>query len=162
MTRNDDLQKLLALRATRLQRAENELAHQHRLCEAAQAQAAAATARVLSHRRRQENKERALLEGLIGRPVTVKDIERVRTAFAILEQQSLDFERSERDAGVAVRAANEAKAGMMLDRNRRRREKEKMLDIVAQLARAADRTGELRLEVDQEERIPSRSIWVQR
>ena len=65
MTKAKDLDRLLALRESRLQRAEGALATQHARCETARSQAEAAAARILAHRDHQDEDERALLDGLV-------------------------------------------------------------------------------------------------
>lgn len=151
MTRGKDLHRLLALRESRLQRAEGTLATQHARCETARSQAEAAAARILAHRDRQDEDERALLDGLVGRTVTLGDIERVRTAFAILEEQAADLERAHQEAERAKRAALEIRHVMALDRHRRRREHDRMLQLMHRVGRADRRKAELYAEVEQED-----------
>jgi len=151
MTKAKDLDRLLALRESRLQRAEGALATQHARCETARSQAEAAAARILAHRDHQDEDERALLDGLVGRTVTLGDIERVRTAFALLEEQAADLERARQEAERAKRAAFELKQVMALDRHRRRREHERMSQLVLRMARATRHKAELYDEVEQED-----------
>jgi len=151
MKKEKDLHRLLALRESRLQRAEGALATQHARCETARSQVEAAAARILAHRDRQDEDERALLDGLLGRTVTLGDIERVRTAFAVLEEQAADLERAHQEADRAKRAALELKQAMALDRHRRQREHEKISRLTLQAGRTDRRKAELYAEVEQED-----------
>lgn len=151
MIRQNDLQKLLALRKMRSQRAERALAQQHAQCELEGAKVAAATARVVAHRDWQQERERALLDGLVGRAVSINDIERVRIAFTMLEEQGETLEQRERQAEKELRAALERKHALAIDRNRRRREQEKMSGLASHLGNAVRRRAELYAEIDQED-----------
>jgi hypothetical protein len=157
MTQSSNLQKLLTLRQARLQRAESALARQHAQCEAARARTDAAAARLVTHRDRQREREQILLDELLGRAVTVNDIGRLRSAFAVLEEQAADLDRAEREADRAMRAAFELKHALAIDRNRRRREQDKMSSLVAQARRSARHRDELRAEAEQEDRAPRSS-----
>jgi len=159
MTRRpDSLQRLLALRQARLQRAEDALTRQHGRCAAAQAALAAQTARILVHRDMQRQREHSLLDELRARPVTISHIERIRATFAQLDQQAADLERAEQDVDQAMRAAFEFKQARVVDRNRRRREEDKMTGIVAHAHRAARRREELHAEAEQDELARARPI----
>jgi Type III secretion protein YscO len=153
MRRTTSLQKLLALREARSQRAETALARQHSRCEAARADVDAATTRVVAHRTWQQERERELLKELLGRPATVNHIERVRAAFAAIDAQSESLEHAEQAAGQTMRTALELKQALLLDRNQRRREQDKMSSLVARGRSAALRRRELFTEVEQEERV---------
>ena len=158
MTRPDALQRLLTLRQARLHRAEDALTRQNAQCAAAQAAVEAQTARVVTHRDMQRQRERTLLDELRRQPVTISHIERVRATFAQLDEQAADLERAERDADRAMRAAFERKHALAIDRNRRRREEDKMTGIVAHARRAARRREELHAEAEREELARSRPI----
>jgi type III secretion protein O len=158
VTRAGSLQQLLTLRSARLQRAESALARQHAQCETARALVEAATARVVAHRDRQRQRERALLDELRTHPVTITHIERLRMTFALLDEQAADLERAEREADHAMRAAFELKDTLAVDRNRRRREQDKMAGIVAHAHQAARRREELYAEAEREERTRPAAI----
>lgn len=157
MKQPDNLQKLLALRQARLQRAQGALARQHGECEAAREQVSAATARVLEHRDWQQERERVLLGELLASKVTVKAIERVRATFAVLDEQKEDLERAARQADQTMRAALELKQTLAADRDRRQREQDKMSSLAAYALPAARRRTELYAEVEQEERLRGNS-----
>jgi hypothetical protein len=152
-TRTRNLQTLLALREARSQRAENALARQNAQCAAARAHADAATARVVAHKSWQETRERELIGGLLGRVATVNHIERVRDAFAALDAQGEMLERTEREAGQAMRTALELKQALAADRNQRQREQDKMSALVARERLSAIRRCELLEEALEEERV---------
>lgn len=158
MTRPNSLQKLLTLRQARSQRAEDALTRQHAQCAAAQAALAAETARIVAHRDMQRQRERMLLDELRAHPVTIRHIERVRATFAQLDEQAADLERAERDADRAMRAAFELKHALAADRNRRRREEDKMTGIVAHARRTSLRREELHAEAEREEIARARPI----
>lgn len=147
------MQMLLALREARSQNAESALARQHAQCEDARARVDDATARVVAHKTWQQQRERELLGGLLGRVATINHIERVRDAFAVLDEQSQALEQTEREAGQTMRAALELKQTLAADRDQRRREQDKMSALVARLRLTADRRRELLEEIDQEERV---------
>jgi hypothetical protein len=153
MKRADGLHRLLMLREARSQRAEHALARQHAQCERAHAQVDAATARVVAHRNWQQRRERELLEGLLGHTTTINHIERVRAAFAAIDEQNETLERAEREAEQAMRGALELKQALAIDRDQRRRERDKMSNLVARGRAAALRRHELLTEVEQEERV---------
>jgi hypothetical protein len=153
MTRPNSLQKLLALRHARLQRAEGALARQHAQCEAARGAVEAATASVLAHRDWQQDHERALLDDLLERTVTSRHIERLRAAFAQFDEHAASLERAEREADQAMRAAFELKHYLAVERRHRRREGDKMTALVAHARSAARRREELHAEAEQEERV---------
>lgn len=157
MKRHDNLQKLLALRHARLQRAQGALARQHGECESARERVSAATARVLEHRDRQQERERVLLGELLASKVTVNAIERVRATFAVLDEQRDDLERAARQANQAMRAAQELKQTLAADRDHRQREQDKMSSLAAHAAPAAHRRRELYAEIEQEERLQRNS-----
>jgi len=157
MRRLDNLQKLLALRHARLQRAQGALARQHSECEAAQAKVNAAATRVLEHRDWQQERERVLLGELFACKATVNAIERVRTAFAVLDEQQADLERTAREADRTMRTAFEVKQALAADRDRRRREQDKMSSLAAHALPAARRRTELYAEVEQEESLQRNS-----
>lgn len=152
MTQSHNLQKLLTLRQARLQRAESALVRQHAQCEAARARTDAAAAQVLTHRDRQRQREQTLLDELVGRAVTVNDIGRLRSAFAVLEEQAANLDRAEREADRAMRAAFELKHALAIDRDRRRREQDKMSSLVVRARQSARHRNELRTEAEQEDR----------
>lgn len=153
MTRAKNLQKLLTLREARSRRAESALARQHSQCVAARARVDAATARVVAHKTWQQERERELLDELLGQVATINRIERVRAAFAVIEEQGDLLERSEQEAGQAMRTALELKRALIADRNHRRNEHDKMSNLVHRERLAALRRHELFSEVEQEERI---------
>lgn len=157
MTRPNSLQALMILRQARLQRAHDALTRQQARCEAAQIAVAAETARVVAHRDSQRQRERSLLEELRTRPVTISHIERVRATFAQLDEQAADLERAERDADRAMRAEFERKQALAIERERRRREEDKMAGIIAHARRAARRRDELQAEAETEE-LGARSL----
>jgi len=157
LKRPGDLQKLLVLRRARLQRAQGALARQNCECEAAREKVFAATARVLEHRDWQQERERVLLGELLASKATVNAIERVRATFAVLDEQQADLERDARQADQTMRAALELKQVFTTDRDRRRREQDKMSSLAAQALPAARRRRELYAEVEQEERLQGNS-----
>jgi hypothetical protein len=155
MTRTNGLQKLLALREARLQRAHDALSRQHIRCETARADVEAATAQIVAHRDWQQEHERTLLAELADRPATLNQIERLRAAFAVIDEQTETLERAERDASQAMRNAFELKAALIVEHNRRRHEQTKMASLVARSRSATLRRRELFTEVEQEERVRS-------
>jgi type III secretion system (T3SS) protein YscO len=159
MRPTDNLRKLLQLRSARLQRAEGALTRQNAECRAARAAREVAAARVVTHRDRQRERETTLLDGLLGRAVTLNDIERVRTAFAVLDEQGADLERAEGEARQSMRAAFEAKRSLTSERDRRRREQDKMSALVSQAARLRQRRDLLRAEAEQEDRPHRTACW---
>ena len=148
-----DLQKLLALRHARLQRAQGALARQHGECESAREKVSAATARVLEHRDYQQEREGALLGELLASKATVNAIERVRASLAVLDEQQDNLERSAQQADQTMRAALDLKQTLAADRDRRQREQDKILSLAAQSLPAARRRNELFAEVEQEEHL---------
>lgn len=153
MKRPDHLQKLLVLRRARLQRAQGALVRQHGECEAAREKVSLATARVLQHRDWQQERERELLGELLARKVTISAIERVRATLAVLDEQQEDLERAARQADQTMRAALDLKQTLAADRDRRRREEDKILSLAAHSLPAVRRRTELYAEVEQEERL---------
>jgi hypothetical protein len=149
----DDLHKVLFLRQTRLQRAERALAHQHAECEAARAAVVVAAARVVAQRRRQDKHERVLLAEIVGRAVTVSDIERARSAFTLHEEQRANVERAEGATSRAMRAAFEARRLTAAECTRRRHEHDKLAILVAHVERIKRRRDEVYAEADNEEGV---------
>jgi hypothetical protein len=148
-----NMQMLLALRAARSENAERALARQHVQCEESRARVDAATARVVAYKAWQRERERELIGGLLGRVATINHIERVRDAFVVLDEQGEALERTEQEAGQAMRAAFELKQALVADRNQRRHEQDKMSALVARQRLNAVRRRELLEEIDQEERV---------
>jgi len=152
-----DLQKLLALRTARLQRAQGALARQHGECEAAREKVSAATTRVLEHRDYQQERERELLGELLASRATVNAIERVRASLTVLDEQQDNLERTAQQADQTMRAALDLKQTLAADRDHRRREQDKIVSLAAQSLPAARRRSELYAEVEQEERLQGKS-----
>lgn len=157
MKRPDTLQKLLLLRRARLQRAQGALARQHGECEAAREKVSLATAQVVEHRDWQQERERVLLGELVGCKATVNAIERVRATFAVLDEQQDNFERAARQADQTMQAALDLKQTLAVDRDRRRREQDKIVSLAAHSLPAVRRRTELLAEVEQEERLRGNS-----
>jgi hypothetical protein len=163
MKQADSLKKLLVLRNARLQRVEASLARQNDEYDALRAKARSATGRVVAHRDLQHAREQALLNGLVGRVATKHDLERIQLTLAALDEQRLDLERAEREATRARRAALERKKALAVDRDRRRRERDKLTSLTLHAQPALRRRQELLAEVEQEERVqgtaPSDRAW---
>jgi hypothetical protein len=140
-----------------LQRAQGALARQHGECEAAREKVSAATARVLEHRDWQQDRERVLLGELIACQATVNAIERVRATLTAFDEQQDDLERAARQADQTMRAALDLKQTLAADRDRRRREQDKILSLAAHSLPAERRRRELYAEVEQEERLQGNS-----
>jgi hypothetical protein len=155
MRRATNLDKLLTLRRARLRRAERDLAQQQAQCEAARHRSDAASAKVVAFREWQQMRERALLDGLLGRIATLNDIERLRATFMDLDERRHHLERDELEARNAMREAFECKRTLASERDRYRRQSDKIADLVAHIARAARRRSELHAETEQEDCLPS-------
>lgn len=148
-----DLQKLLALRNARLQRALGALARQHGECEAAREKVSAAATRVVEHRDYQQERERVLLGELLVCNVTVNAIERVRATLTVLDEQQDNLERAARQADQTMRAALDLKQTLAAARDRRQREQDKIVSLAARSLPAESRRRELYAEIEQEERL---------
>lgn len=151
MRRGDDLERLIALRKVRLDRAAAALAERNAACDAARGRVAEAAAQAAENGGRRRAREDALLGRLAMRPLTVREIGSAQDALETLEAEADALDRAEQEARRALDAEKERRHEAAQERLRLERERDKLASLAAGRAALAGRRAELAAELEAEE-----------
>jgi hypothetical protein len=151
MKRPDDLERLIALRRLRLDRAAIALAEATTACETARGKVAEAGQAAAANGERRLKREEALIGRLAMRPLTLTEIGRARDALETMEQEAQDIDRAEQEARRAFDAELERRREASAHRLRLERERDKLTSLAGERSAKAARRADLFAELDAEE-----------
>lgn len=157
MKRADDLERLIALRRIRLDRAAAALAERNAACEAARDRVTEAAARAAANGELRRAREDKLLDRLATRPLTVNEIGRAQDGLATIEAEADALDRAEQAARRALEAETERRREAARERLRLERQRDKLMTLHAGRAAAASRRAELVAELEAEDQARVRA-----
>jgi hypothetical protein len=131
MKRDPILGQLLELRRKSEQRAFETLLRRHSACRQAEAQVTEAGRKVSAHAVQAREREREMLEKLIGRRISLAELDRFLSGVESLQYEARRLRTSENAAKVMLHRSTEAREAARVEYQRRRRAAAK-LDLIVQ------------------------------